>query len=122
MDRIFFSDERSCDAILTAANGTITSPNYPAKYENNLNCSTKITVAAGKIIFLNFTAFSLEIDSYCPYDYVEIIDGSSSVKYCGHPSAITSKTNELTIRFKTDSSVVQTGFSATYSTIDGEIT
>ncbi len=102
--------------------GVITSPGYPAQYQNDLYCTTNIRVAAGKRIHLNFTAFSLESHSSCSYDYVEITNGSSSVKYCGNtlPPSVTTKTNELTIKFKTDGSVVRTGFSATYTTIDSE--
>ncbi len=117
--KLFFLDERNCDANLTATNGTVTSPNYPAKYENNLNCTTIITVAPGKRIHLNFTAFSLQSHSSCAYDQVKIIDGSSSMKYCGNyfPPSFTTKTNQLTIKFKTDSSRVYGGFSATYHTV-----
>ncbi len=114
----------SCNVHLTAANGSFTSPGFPAMYKNNANCTTRITVAAGKHVNLHFTAFSLESQSSCSYDYVEIIDGSSSVKYCGNrlPPVITSETNELTIRFKTDGVGVYRGFSAAYSTVDGKWT
>ncbi len=111
-----------CDTHLTAATGVIKSPGYPAQYSNNLDCTTKITVASGKRINLNFIAFDLESHSSCAYDYVEITNGSSSVKYCGNtlPPSVTTKTNELTIKLKTDGSVVRTGFSATYTTVDSE--
>ncbi len=112
-----------CDAILTASNGVITSSGYPAQYLNNLYCITRIRVAAGKRIHLNFRAFSLESHSSCAFDYVEILNGSSSMKYCGNtlPPSFVSKTNELTIKFRTDGSGVYGGFSATYSTVYGKL-
>ncbi len=119
------SGKDGCNAHLTASNGTITSPGYPAPYKNNLNCTTRITVAPGKQVHLVFSAFSLETGSgadNCEYDFVQIIDGSSSSKYCGgseRPPFFLSKTNELTIRFVTDDAATDAGFSAAYKAVDG---
>ncbi len=107
-------------AHFTASNGTIKSPGYPAQYRDNLNCLTRITVAAGKQVNLNFTAFSLQSNSTCAYDYVEINDGFSAKKYCGKtfPPSIRSAKNEMIIKFKTDGAFVDAGFSATYTAVD----
>ena len=109
---------------MNSKNGTFTSPGYPAKYGNNLNCSTIITVAKEQGLRLNFKSFSLEDPTvsengtYCD-DYVEINDGLSSKKYCGTaiPPMIMSEANKLTIRFISDYVVTRQGFSATYPAV-----
>ena len=115
-------DERNCNIHLNSTNGTFTSPGYPAGYGNNLNCTTIIRVAPEKRVYLRFIVFSLENSTTCEYDFVQIIDGSSSKKYCGStsPPAMTSKTNQLTIRFISDGSVISQGFFATYQTVNRE--
>ena len=115
-------DEKNCNIHLNSTNGTFTSPGYPAKYANYLQCATIITVAPEKRVYLRFSLFSLEYSSPCVYDFVQIIDGSSSKKYCGStsPPAMTSKTNQLTIRFISDESEIYQGFLATYQTVNRE--
>ncbi len=117
-------DERDCNFHLNSTSGTITSPGYPAKYGNDLNCTTIITVAKEQRVHLYFTIFSLEDPTvsengtYCD-DYVELIDRFSSKKYCGTaiPPLMMSEANQLTIRFISDYVVTRQGFSATYSAV-----
>ncbi len=115
-------DEKNCNIHLYSTNGTFTSPGYPAKYGNDLNCTAIITVAPEKRVYLRFSLFSLEYSTTCAYDFVQIIDGSSSKKYCGStsPPAMTSKTNQLIIRFISDGSEIFQGFFATYQTVNRE--
>ncbi len=112
-----------CNADLTAANGTISSPGYPAPYKKNLNCTTRITAPVGMRVHVIFTAFDMYA-RFCEDDYVQIINGAFSRRYCGtiSPPPITSKTNELTIRFITDSYSYGSngGYLATYKTVDGK--
>ncbi len=122
----FLATETSCnDKNMTAATGTISSPGYPKKYTDDLDCTSTITVAPGKRILLNFTAFDVEA-SYggCLYDYLQIVDGSRSRKFCGNGAqrlrSYKSKTNKLTLRFKTDSTTTRTGYHATYTAVDGK--
>ncbi len=81
-------------------------------------------MAAGKSVLLNFTKFDLEESSGCSYDYLQITDGTRSKKYCGNGgselSPFVSKTNKLTIRFRTDYSESRGGYFATYKTVDSE--
>eukprot|EP00493_Phyllostaurus_siculus_P022102 UN22433 len=113
----------SCDQRLTATNGAISSPGYPLNYRDQESCTTTITVPEGKQIRVDFTAFHLEGNGLgCRADYLEITDGSISKKYCGNnskkPIPFVSRTNRLTFRFKTDSSITYSGYHATYNTVE----
>ena len=81
-------------------------------------CEWFIVFSEGETINLDFTAFDLEYDSTCQYDWLEVREGtqpsSSLVEslLCGYeiPGSITSKTNELYIRFSSDGSENRSGF------------
>ncbi|XP_040824205.1 cubilin [Ochotona curzoniae] len=110
-----------CIEDYTEESGTLTSPNFPNNYPNNLNCIYRITVETGKQISLHFTNFSLE-ESYfgaCVGDFVEIRDGGYENspllgEYCGSnlPPRIISHSNKLWLRFKSDMLFSESGFSA----------
>ena len=58
----------------------------------------------------------------CVYDYIEIFDGNQSDatkigRFCGSnkPTPIRSSTNELFLKFVTDSSITRSGFVASYT-------
>ncbi|XP_067863171.1 cubilin [Heptranchias perlo] len=89
--------------------GTFTSPNYPNGYSNNQECIYTITVENNKQIMLNFTDFNLEGYQTCISGYVEIRNGGYETspvvgQYCGTkaPPLITSHSNRLWIKFKSD--------------------
>lgn len=81
------------------------------------------------IIELRFASFDLEQDYECEYDYVAIYDGvvtnetnrTAIGKYCGSekPPTLLSSTNQLTLFFKSDTSVNGQGFLVQYDFIDG---
>ena len=87
----------------------------------------RLEAPSGYFINLTFTSFDLEPEantnttSGCAYDYVEIINGAASEKFCGStiPGPFTSNSSTspryLTIRIHTDSSRIEyAGFSATW--------
>ena len=87
----------------------------------------RLEAPSGYFINLTFTSFDLEPEantnttSGCAYDYVEIINGAASEKFCGSsiPGPFTSNSStspqSLTIRIHTDSSRIEyAGFSATW--------
>ena len=108
---------QACNQALTGTTGTFTSPGYPSNYPDSKNCLITITVATGKVINLQFTAFELEADSSCSYDYVEIKDGDKTKKYCGAsiPAPYMSKGNVLEVTFKSDVVITKKGFSASFT-------
>ncbi|XP_028390642.1 neuropilin-2-like [Dendronephthya gigantea] len=70
------------------APATVKSPLYPSYYPNSIDCNWIISCTNGSRILLTFTSFSLESDSRCIYDYLDVYDGDSSYaskigRYCG---------------------------------------
>ena len=110
--------------ISSQLNGRFTSPNYPSYYGNNDRCSLLIEAPYGHHIYLQFASFSLEYGgAHCPYDYVEIFDGTSQwsskiTRACGPrqnaPCEIYSSGRFLYVKFSSDGSGQYPGFSAYY--------
>ncbi|XP_022787102.1 uncharacterized protein LOC111327235 [Stylophora pistillata] len=114
----------SCHYRLYGPHGNFSSPNYPQKYDHYLQCAWHITTSPGLYIYLRFDHFHLEGSSgSCPYDYVQIYDGTShqilTMKRCDYQDSwcIYSHSNGLYVHFKTDHSVSHTGFTAVYETV-----
>ncbi|KAI8440547.1 hypothetical protein MSG28_001789 [Choristoneura fumiferana] len=116
-----------CGGIYKESTGLI---NYPSstgeRYENDQSCTWILDAPAGFIIKLTWNRFDLEDMSSCNSDYLEIseIDDNNENNvlrhYCGStsPPALTSSTNRLMLKFKSDSSIRSTGFSVLYSFLD----
>lgn len=64
-----------CGGTLRGQSGTITTPNYPAEYNNNADCTWTVLAEPGDTIALVFSDFQLEDD----YDLLEVsgTEGSS---------------------------------------------
>ncbi|XP_006159809.2 LOW QUALITY PROTEIN: cubilin [Tupaia chinensis] len=109
--------------ILTSSFDTISSPLFPAKYQNKQNCSWIIQAQPPfNHITLSFTYFALESSIACTRDFLEILDGSDDDaplrgRYCGTsmPHPIVSFSNALTLRFVSDSTMTLEGFHAVYA-------
>lgn len=112
---------------ITENGGTIESPNYPNDYGNNLDCLITIEVPEGKNIDLDFFDFVIEED----YDIISVscspslllnqiksninnnfflkvydrISTPLKINLSGNtpPSTIRTKSNKMTIVFKSDS-------------------
>ncbi|XP_071348522.1 cubilin-like isoform X19 [Trachinotus anak] len=117
-----------CSRNFTAPQGVITTPDFPNKYPNKLNCTLMIFAPNTSEIVLEFDSFSMEPDTMvalsnlCTYDWLEIWDGLPAVgthvgKYCGttSPGQVISYTGILSMTIITDSSITREGFSANYS-------
>ena len=79
--------------------------------------------APGTVVQLTFLEMDLEVHSDCEYDYVEVrVDGGDDAgeKFCGFslPAVQTSVSNQMVVRFFSDSFVNGFGFRATYLIID----
>ena len=98
--------------------GLIESTNHPNNYLPVQSCEWFIKFADGDKVVLNFLAFDIEYELICQYDWVEVRDGSDSnssligSKMCGDviPVSITSKKNELYVKFSSDGSGSKMGF------------
>lgn len=64
-----------CGGTLRGQSGVITTPNYPAEYNNNADCTWTVLAEPGDTIALVFSDFQLEDD----YDLLEVsgTEGSS---------------------------------------------
>ncbi|XP_078619855.1 uncharacterized protein LOC144886906 isoform X2 [Branchiostoma floridae x Branchiostoma japonicum] len=108
-----------CGGILTAPpGGTVTSPNYPGHYGNFATCEWTITVPEGSRVLLTFDSFQLEDG----FDYLTIYDGGSSSaprlqRLTGNAilDPITSTSNQLFVRFTSDTSNTAQGFQFSYT-------
>jgi cubilin len=119
-----------CGGNLNAAAGNFTSVSLDGSglYANNLDCAFFITAEINKAVQITFTGtFAVEGSGQgnCPYDFLEIRDGYGSSApfidyYCGSslPGPITFSSNQAYVRFFTDSSVTDQGFTINYASID----
>jgi len=101
---------------------TITSPNYPNNYNNNELITTPIEVPIGYTIELSFTAFDVEYQYNCWWDYLKVIDSDGTTelaKLCGDslPSPIKSSGNKLTLVFRSDHIVPRPGYKASWKKV-----
>ena len=122
---VLFISPGSCTRSFYGNYGSFNTPNYPYyNYPDNQNCVWTISVPYGNHVSLEFRYFSLETGSGCPYDFVEIRDGSSASgrvlgKYCGsgRPPRIVSSGNSMRVHFHSDGSQSYQGFSAQFSAV-----
>ena len=97
--------------------GEFTSPNYPNKYGDNLNCTWIIEAPQHHIMELTFHHFNMENG----YDSVEVFDGDLSTSISLHkhsgstkPELIVSSGNKLRVHLLSDQLYSGTGFLAQY--------
>lgn len=112
-----------CGGNLTTLNdhNIIETPNYPRDYAANQDCVWRLTVPHDYQIALKFHTFNVEKHARCLHDFVEVRDGNTARsqligRFCGNnlPPLLTTTTNHMYIRFKSDDSGMHTGFAATY--------
>uniref|UniRef100_A0A3B4B0I2 CUB domain-containing protein n=1 Tax=Periophthalmus magnuspinnatus TaxID=409849 RepID=A0A3B4B0I2_9GOBI len=112
-------------ACLNAPSGTITSPNYPNLYPHSRLCHWEVVAMPGRRVTLTINDLRLEgSGTSCLYDYVEVLNGLAAdaprlQRFCGTVPAgtqVESSGNTMTVVFRTDASVSNGGFSASYST------
>lgn len=102
--------------------GAIESPNFPYKYEHNLNCSWIIDAPIGNKINLTFSHIDLEgsgVKDLCEFDYLEVKEGmydeptTELAKICDSenaPRKIHSSKHQVFVTFVTDSLLAFNGF------------
>ncbi|XP_074596985.1 cubilin-like, partial [Brevipalpus obovatus] len=113
-----------CDDTYTGAKGVIQSPNFPQKYDRNLDCQYLIRIKSpNEKIELVFNSLDMEPHPICKHDYVEIYDGSDTSsplkgRWCSNVNKpkdpIISSKNTMLVRFRSDWSREGFGFRAEY--------
>ncbi|KAM8927612.1 suppressor of tumorigenicity 14 protein [Pelodytes ibericus] len=111
-----------CGGSLRNSQGVITSPYYPAHYPANRECIWDIQVPGDKFVKIRFNMFYLmepgvTVQS-CSKDFVEI----NKKKYCGERGSfvVSSTSNKMEVRFRSDQSYTDTGFTAEYLSYDAQ--
>ncbi|CAJ1085632.1 suppressor of tumorigenicity 14 protein homolog isoform X1 [Xyrichtys novacula] len=103
-----------CGGTMSADKGSFSSPFYPSNYPPKTTCEWKIQAPKEKFLKVQLNKFFLGNNSVqCHKDYVEI----NGQRLCGSKpknSVITSRTNTMTVKFVSDSSYVDQGFTAEY--------
>ncbi|XP_028390641.1 cubilin-like [Dendronephthya gigantea] len=119
---IAFHSDGPCGISHLYAPATLKSPLYPSLYPNSIDCNWTISGTNGSRVSLTFRSFSLESDSRCRYDYLDVYDGDSSYasklgRYCGNqlPQSLTSSGVHLLIAFHSDGSQQGKGFVLDFS-------
>ena len=102
--------------------GVVTSPNHPDNYPNNLQRTNTIEVEEGLVVVIEFTAFDVEYESSCSFDYLTIKNGDGTTlmeKTCGSslPAAVTSTSNIVEIYFYTDGGTTKSGWRLTWRAV-----
>ncbi|KAI6214115.1 Sushi, von Willebrand factor type A, EGF and pentraxin domain-containing protein 1 [Aphelenchoides besseyi] len=104
-----------------ANRGKIETPNFPSSYRSNLNCRWVLEGPVNSRLTLTFDTFETEENA----DLVTILDGGPAENstlvidtLSGSPASsqlsVTSSTNMLIVRFRSDATVQARGFQATW--------
>ncbi|XP_025948091.1 membrane frizzled-related protein [Apteryx rowi] len=120
----------ACGGTLRGAEGTFSSPNYPAPYPPNALCVWRIEVRRGLAIRLRVEAFSVEGTAGCLFDRLELDEEPAAAggtgptrrgpaRFCGSvaPPTFNTDSNRLRVTFVSDGSVGAPGFSARYRAV-----
>ncbi|XP_072175625.1 uncharacterized protein [Diadema setosum] len=114
--------------MLSAATGSVDTPNYPGSYPPSLDFFWVIVAGPENTVEFTFTFMDIEGQTNCEYDYVRIIDGPNTTNsilvtlcntnYLSEGSVYTTTQDYMRIEFHSDSDIQGTGFSGFYSIID----
>ncbi|XP_033761795.1 cubilin-like [Pecten maximus] len=117
-----------CGGMMTSPTGTFTSPNFPGQYAHSRVCVWTIMVQQGRRVSLTFDSFNLEYGSNCRFDFVAIYDGILAdspirTRFCGAtiPELQESSGNTMKVVFRTDGSVSNGGFRASYTSNNEQV-
>ncbi|XP_029292173.1 suppressor of tumorigenicity 14 protein homolog [Cottoperca gobio] len=106
--------EQKCGGELTLEKGSFSSPFFPSNYPPKTTCVWTIEAPKEKFLKVQFNKFLLgKYSSQCLNDYVDI----NGQRLCGNKlksNVVISRSNKMTIKFNSDSSHVDQGFTAEY--------
>ncbi|KAG9476560.1 hypothetical protein GDO78_003221 [Eleutherodactylus coqui] len=112
------SSTKGCGGTLFGANGTFTSPEYPASYGNNTACEWTIAAPRGRVLSISFAEFSIDDPGDCQNNYLRIYDGAAPTSapmrtLCGsgeHIAAVNTTSNHAFIEFHADYAAIRSYF------------
>ncbi|XP_075972136.1 cubilin [Anticarsia gemmatalis] len=119
--------DTECGGIHRETTGLINHPSGDSSaYKNDQTCQWLLIAPEGMHIKLTWNRFEIEHMSKCDSDYLEIVEidqnneNSLLGKYCGTrtPPSLTTSSNRLKLKFVSDSSIRQSGFSVSYTFLD----
>ena len=122
LSKLFLED---CQETHSGTSGTIVSPfdvANPTYYPLKTSCTYTITTQAGRDNFgntinLEFVHFDLEQSINCTKDVLEIVDKNGALveKRCGNDKRpYVSQTGTIKLIFRSDTTIVRTGFRIRY--------
>ncbi|KAG0433549.1 hypothetical protein HPB47_019805, partial [Ixodes persulcatus] len=114
---------QSCHFYMQSSGDSIQSPNYPNKYEPNLDCKWTLEGPLGTGVVLQFSEFETEAN----FDTVQVLSGGrteessvSLVTLSGkqdlNAKSFMTASNLMIIKFRTDASAEKRGFRASWKT------
>ncbi|XP_075882860.1 suppressor of tumorigenicity 14 protein homolog isoform X2 [Nelusetta ayraudi] len=108
--------QQKCGGTLSGDKGYFSSPFFPSNYPPKMTCTWNIEAPKDRFVKVQFNKFFLGNDSdQCSHDRVEV----NNERLCGRKpenAVVTSSSNTMTIKFRSDSSHVHQGFTAEYET------
>ncbi|VFV38435.1 hcg2040007-like [Lynx pardinus] len=113
----------SCGGVISGLSGSFSSPWYPTNYPTDVECIWVVHVAEKFHIELVIPSLKLEDIYGCPYDFIEVFDGRqvaslSKGRFCaGAELTFLSSSNIMTVVFRSDAMITNTGFYALYNAI-----
>ncbi|XP_022084129.1 CUB and sushi domain-containing protein 3-like [Acanthaster planci] len=121
-----YMDDLCGQTIQAGSTGGVLHSQSELTYRDYVDCTLTIVADPGRKILLTFLMLDTEgtlFDCNRDLDYLEIVDGPSTVQngpelavLCGRFTGnVTSKTNAVTLTFKTDSSATFRGFTAAFT-------
>ncbi|NXN18424.1 OVCH2 protein, partial [Indicator maculatus] len=110
------------DGKLSGSEGELDFPGSPQEfYQNHQLCVWTLFVPEGNYIWLNFSRFDIEPETFCDYDYLSVYSKDNRLvgKFCGRdlPLPILIGSNNVRLKFVSDSKDYGTGFSMTYKAL-----
>ncbi|ESO98378.1 hypothetical protein LOTGIDRAFT_159183 [Lottia gigantea] len=109
-----------CVKYFTDLYGEVSSPNFPAHYPSNLNCTYIIVVDKSYKLHLQIQKLNLEKTNNMCLDYITLnYDNNTTDRLCDYTDleykSYDSNTNWVVIEFYSDNSITNTGFQIDYT-------
>uniref|UniRef100_A0A3P9LW46 Membrane frizzled-related protein n=1 Tax=Oryzias latipes TaxID=8090 RepID=A0A3P9LW46_ORYLA len=116
---IFLYSLTCCGGVMTASEGSFSSPNHPGSYPPNLLCVWVIRTLPPYVIQIHVSSLTVEGPSPCLNPSRLLVHPSPFCRFCGNVAPPTLNTNSSTawVTFRSDGSIAGTGFAAKYRAI-----